>query len=60
MANPWIKLYSGMTGQITLNKESAKEYVEKVEIHRNEKVEFIPKHQEMKQYFPQAWLELEA
>lgn len=58
--NPWIKLYSGMTGQITLNKESAKEYVEKVEIHRNEKVEFIPKHQEMKQYFPQAWLELEA
>jgi hypothetical protein len=58
--NPWIKLYSEMPEQVTLNKDTADKYIEKIEIIRNEAVEFVPKHLEMKRYFPKAWLEPEA
>ncbi len=58
--NTWIKTYSDMSEDEKLSLQSAKKYVEKVLVYRNEAVEFVPKYDEMKRFFPQAWLRLEV
>ena len=56
--NPWIRLFLGMPEIDTLNFKTAKEYVDKVYIIRNEKVELVPMHSEWKELFPKKWLEV--
>jgi len=60
MNNPWIKLYAEMPPDIQLTAEAAKQYVGKVQICRNESVEFIPKFYEKKSFFPNEWLTCEV
>ena len=57
-SNPWVKLYRGMPTFDALSFQTAKDYIDKVFIIRNEKVEFLPLYNEWKKRLPKEWLEV--
>ena len=57
-ANPWVRLFREMPDFDTLNYQTAKKYIDKVLIIRNETVEFLPLYNEWKELLPKEWLEV--
>ena len=56
--NPWVRLFLELPEFETLNYRTAKEYIDKVLIIKNEKVELLPMHYKWKELFPKEWLEV--
>lgn len=56
--NPWIKLFQGMPEISSLSYKTAKKYIDKVFIIKNETVELLPLYNEWKELFPKEWLEV--
>lgn len=56
--NPWVRLFLGLPEFENLNYRTAKEYIDKVLIIKNEKAELLPMHYKWKELFPKEWLEV--
>lgn len=58
VSNPWVRLFREMPDFDFLNLKTAKEYIDKVYIIRNETVELLPLYNEWKELLPKEWLEV--